>query len=54
MRATDVKFRSSPVEITAGVNKGAWGVYMEDPDCISMNFSNRRVIPDPINRERGD
>ena len=38
LRAAGVKFRSSPVEITAGVNKGAWGVYVEDPDGISMEL----------------
>lgn len=33
-----VKFRSPPVEVTAGANKGAWGVYIEDPDGISMEL----------------
>ena len=38
LRHRGVKFRSPPVEITAGANKGAWGVYIEDPDGISMEL----------------
>ena len=33
-----VVFRSPPVEIDFGANKGAWGVYMEDPDGIPMEL----------------
>ncbi len=38
LSAKGVVFRSSPVKVTAGANKGAWGVYMEDPDGISMEL----------------
>jgi lactoylglutathione lyase len=33
-----VKFRSPPIEITAGANKGGWGIYMADPDGITMEL----------------
>lgn len=33
-----VKFRSPPVEITAGANRGARAVYMTDPDGITMEL----------------
>ena len=36
--AAGVRFRSPPVEITAGANKGAWAVYMTDPDGITMEL----------------
>ena len=36
--AAGVKFRSPPVAITAGANKGAWAIYMTDPDGITMEF----------------
>ncbi len=36
--AAGVQFRSPPVEITAGANKGAKAVYMIDPDGITMEF----------------
>lgn len=38
LRTKGVVFRSPPVEITAGANKGAWGAYIEDPDGISMEL----------------
>jgi catechol 2,3-dioxygenase-like lactoylglutathione lyase family enzyme len=33
-----VKFRSLPIEITTGANKGGWGIYMADPDGITMEL----------------
>ena len=38
LHAKGVKFRSPPIEITAGANKGGWGAYMEDPDGITMEL----------------
>jgi catechol 2,3-dioxygenase-like lactoylglutathione lyase family enzyme len=39
-----VKFRSPPVEITAGANKGGWGVYLHDPDGITVELFQRPSI----------
>jgi hypothetical protein len=33
-----VQFRSEPVEITSAVNRGAWGVYLSDPDGITLEL----------------
>jgi catechol 2,3-dioxygenase-like lactoylglutathione lyase family enzyme len=41
LRSQGVKFRSPPVLITAGANRGGWGVYMEDPDGIIMELFQR-------------
>ncbi len=38
LRAAGVKFRSAPVAITAGRNKGGFSVYFEDPDGITLEF----------------
>ena len=38
LSAAGVKFRSPPVEITAGANKGARAIYMTDPDGITMEL----------------
>lgn len=38
LSAAGVKFRSPPVEISAGANRGAWAVYMTDPDGITMEL----------------
>ena len=38
MNKQGVKFRSPPVEITEGRNRGGWGIYFEDPDGITMEF----------------
>lgn len=38
LSAAGVKFRSPPVEITAGANRGARAVYMTDPDGITMEL----------------
>ena len=35
------QFRSPPVEITAGANKGGWGVYLLDPDGITVELFQR-------------
>ena len=36
--ARGVVVRSAPVEVDYGANKGAWGVYIEDPDGIPMEL----------------
>jgi lactoylglutathione lyase len=33
-----VRFRSAPVEITSVANRGAWGVYLVDPDGITLEL----------------
>src|SRR3990172_3065467 len=38
LSAKGVQFRSPPVLITAGANKGGWGVYLQDPDGITMEL----------------
>lgn len=38
LKAKGVQFRSPPVEITAGANKGGWGVYLLDPDGITLEL----------------
>lgn len=43
LRAQGIQFRSSPVEITAGANKGGWGVYLLDPDGITIELFQRPV-----------
>ena len=38
LSAKGVKFKSEPVEIDYGENDGAWGIYLEDPDGITMEL----------------
>jgi catechol 2,3-dioxygenase-like lactoylglutathione lyase family enzyme len=38
LRARGVAFRSAPVEITSAANRGAWGVYLSDPDGITLEL----------------
>lgn len=38
LKARGVEFRSPPVEITAGVNRGGWAVYLLDPDGITVEL----------------
>ena len=38
LNAAGVKFRSAPVPITAGRNKGGFALYFEDPDGITLEF----------------
>lgn len=38
LQARGVEFRSPPVEITAGANTGGWGVYLLDPDGITVEL----------------
>ena len=38
LKARGVQFRSTPVEITAGANKGGWGIYLLDPDGITVEL----------------
>jgi catechol 2,3-dioxygenase-like lactoylglutathione lyase family enzyme len=39
-----VQFRSPPVEITSGPHKGSWGIYLLDPDGITVELFQ------PLNR----
>lgn len=45
LEAKGVSFRSPPIEITAGANKGGWAVYLLDPDGITIEFFQ---LPKPI------
>jgi catechol 2,3-dioxygenase-like lactoylglutathione lyase family enzyme len=38
LRARGVPFRSAPVEITSAANRGAMGVYLSDPDGITLEL----------------
>jgi catechol 2,3-dioxygenase-like lactoylglutathione lyase family enzyme len=38
LRARGVAFTSPPVEITSAANRGAWGVYLTDPDGITLEL----------------
>ena len=38
LNAAGVRFRSPPVPITAGKNKGGFALYFEDPDGITLEF----------------
>jgi catechol 2,3-dioxygenase-like lactoylglutathione lyase family enzyme len=38
LRAKGVRFKSPPVEITSVANRGAWGVYLVDPDGITLEL----------------
>lgn len=39
LSAAGVRFKSDPVEIVAGVNKGGWTIYFLDPDDITLEIS---------------
>jgi catechol 2,3-dioxygenase-like lactoylglutathione lyase family enzyme len=38
MKEIGVQFRSPPVEITSGPHKGGWGIYLLDPDGITVEL----------------
>jgi catechol 2,3-dioxygenase-like lactoylglutathione lyase family enzyme len=38
LSAAGVRFKSAPVEITSVANRGAWGVYLTDPDGITLEL----------------
>jgi lactoylglutathione lyase len=38
LKAKGVRFKSAPVEITSGPNRGAKAVYLFDPDDITLEF----------------
>jgi lactoylglutathione lyase len=38
LSARGVRFKSAPVEITSVANKGAWCVYLVDPDGITLEL----------------
>ncbi len=41
LEAAGVPFKSEPVEIMAGINKGGYGVYFTDPDGIALELHQR-------------
>ena len=43
LSACGVKFKSPPVLIDAGASPGAWGVYLVDPDGITMELLQPRT-----------
>ena len=38
LRKKGIRFTSEPVEITTGMNTGAWTVYLSDPDGIPLEM----------------
>jgi len=44
--AAGVQFKSEPVSITQGPNKGGWGVYFTDPDGITLEMIQRATPGD--------
>ena len=38
LKASGIQFRSPPVEISSGPNKGGWGIYLLDPDGITVEL----------------
>ncbi|BCW98339.1 MAG: hypothetical protein KatS3mg024_1166 [Armatimonadota bacterium] len=38
MKSLGVRFKSEPVRITAGRNKGGWTVYSPDPERITLEI----------------
>lgn len=41
LKGKGVEFRSPPIEITHGKNQGGWGVYLLDPDGITVELFQR-------------
>jgi catechol 2,3-dioxygenase-like lactoylglutathione lyase family enzyme len=44
MKAKGVHFKSAPLEVSAGPNKGALVVYFTDPDGITLEFLQTPVV----------
>ena len=44
LSARGVRFRSRPVEITSVANRGAWGVYLSDPDGITLELRQAPAV----------
>ncbi len=38
LTARGVKFKSSPQQVTSGVNQGAWAVYFNGPDGVALEL----------------
>ncbi len=38
LRSRGVQFKSSPNQVTFGINKGAWAVYLNGPDMITLEL----------------
>jgi lactoylglutathione lyase len=47
LKAKGVRFKSAPVEITSGPNRGAKAVYLLDPDDITLEFVQPAPRPQP-------
>jgi lactoylglutathione lyase len=47
LRSKGVSFVSEPVEITAGPNRGGYGLYLHDPNGILIEFFQLPVRPSP-------
>jgi lactoylglutathione lyase len=45
MSALGVRFRSEPVAIEAGINKGGYSVYLLDPDDITLEIIQPPPVP---------
>ena len=41
LAAQGVRFKSPPIEITAGPHRGGWGVYLFDPDGYTVELHQR-------------
>jgi catechol 2,3-dioxygenase-like lactoylglutathione lyase family enzyme len=41
LKAAGVTFKSEPVSITEGRNKGGWGIYFTDPDGVTLEMIQR-------------
>lgn len=46
LKAQGIEFRSLPIEVTHGAHRGGWGVYLLDPDGITVElFQPAQNIP---------
>jgi catechol 2,3-dioxygenase-like lactoylglutathione lyase family enzyme len=44
LKAKGVQFKSEPLEVPAGPNKGTMAVYFTDPDGITLEFLQAPII----------
>jgi lactoylglutathione lyase len=53
LRRHGVRFVSEPAEITAGVHRGGWGVYVRDPDGFTIElYQPAPVAGEPLGAQR--
>ena len=45
LKAQGVRFKSEPVAITAGPNQGGYTIYFYDPDGITLELVQPRMLP---------